>query len=250
MSPRRLSTSGEDSILAMLEREPARKRGKGASGARLAWHGAGAAVALALTGALVWMAANNDGLRPEVQDTVLAEAGTAPHAHAEAEAAGATIVQVAMAPVAAALDARPRSSAVIVDQPPAGAAPPLRLLKPAPNQPTPAAQAAPPLTAAPVAAPALTRAVARSAPPPAVRPAAAVPGRPKPVTAAKNTVRPAQARAQRSVNPARPADVGVDADVALISAVIVHANGHAPEGSQMTELLCQNDNCQARPPRQ
>ena len=33
MSPRRLSTSGEDSILAMLEREPARKRGKGASGA-------------------------------------------------------------------------------------------------------------------------------------------------------------------------------------------------------------------------
>ena len=65
-------------------------------------------------------------------------------------------------------------------------------------------------------------------------------------------MRPARAappKAQRPATAAR-ADAPVDPDVALISAVIVHANGHAPEGSPMTELLCPNDACQARPNRQ
>ncbi|MEW6761964.1 MAG: hypothetical protein AB1437_14180, partial [Pseudomonadota bacterium] len=72
----------------------------------------------------------------------------------------------------------------------------------------------------------------------------------RPATVARNAVRPAQAKAQRVAAPARAAEAPVDPDVALISAVIVHANGHAPEGSQMTELLCPNDSCQARPNRQ
>lgn len=67
---------------------------------------------------------------------------------------------------------------------------------------------------------------------------------------AKSAARPVPAKAARGVNPARSAETPVDADVALISAVIVHANGHAPENSQMTELLCPNDSCQARPPHQ
>lgn len=268
MSPRR-TTSGEDSILAMLEREPARKRARGSSGPRLAWYGASAMVVLALTGALVWMAANNDGLRPDVDETVLAEAASAsqrntPPAH---PAGAATILQVAMAP-----EAQPAGAAVIVDQaPPADAVPPLRLLKPGPeasaaqkpasDRPAPPAATATPARApAPVAA-APARPVAKTSPSPGaatVAPAearalarpAATPAKSRPVMVAKQGARPVQPKGQRGVTPARTADGPVDADVALISAVIVHANGHAPEGSQMTELLCPNDSCQARPSRQ
>lgn len=262
MSPRRATTSGEDSILAMLEREPARKRKSGTSGGRLLWYGMSATLALALTGALVWMAAHNDGLRPEVQETVLAEAEHAPPRIATAASDGptgaATILQVALAPAAAAPGAQATSAAVIVDQvPPAEAVPPLRLLKPAAEKSAPPARATASPTAPAAAAPA--RPVARASPssrPAAVAEArpqsrpATTPARSRPVTVARNAVKPAQAKAQRGVNPAKSPEAPVDADVALISAVIVHANGHAPEGSQMTELLCPNESCQPRPPRQ
>lgn len=266
MSPRRTATSGEDSILAMLEREPARKRGAKPSGIRLAGYGAGALLALALTGALVWMAANNDGLRPGVQETVLADTTQAPQrgAAADSPAAAATILQVAMAPAASAPDAQPGGAAVIVDQPPpAEAVPPLRLLKPAPGKPASEAAATPARNSTPAPVPAAAvaaRPVAKPSPParpaaPAAddtRPlnrAAAAPAAAKPRQAAlaKNAAKAAPAKAQRGVNPARSADAPVDADVALISAVIVHANGHSPEGSQMTELLCPNNTCQSRP---
>ncbi|MCC2972455.1 hypothetical protein [Massilia sp. IC2-476] len=242
MSPRR-STSGEDSILAMLEREPARKRGaRTSSGPRLVWYGASALLALSLTGALVWLAANNDGRRPDVQDAVLAEAVKssdlpAPNAPA--------LLQVAMAPP----EVRPPQAAVIVDQAPASdAVPPLRLLKPAQDKTAP--------VRVPVPAATSPQGAARSAPAP--RPAVVAPveakaapaPRPKPVLAAKSAPKPAAPKAPRSAPPAKPGEPAVDADVALISAVIVHANGHAPQNSQMTELLCPNDNCQARPPRQ
>lgn len=221
MSPRRFATSGEDSILALLEREPARKRGSKASGVRLAWYGTGASLAVALTGALVWLAANNEGPRLEAQDTVLAEARQAPQ-----QPTAALLRQVAMAPAA--------EAAVIVDQvdlpAPGDAVPPLRLLKPAPAAAAPAPR------------------VARAAAPP--RPAVVTPARPKPVMVAKGVVRPVAPKAQRGATTGKATEGPVDADVALISAVIVHANGHAPEGSQMTELLCPNDACQARPARQ
>ncbi|WP_091870569.1 hypothetical protein [Massilia yuzhufengensis] len=247
MSPRR--TSGEDSILAMLERDPARKRGSGRSAARLAWYGGGAAMALALVGALVWLAANNDGMRPNAQEMALAEAGKA----AQQQPAGVALIQVAMAPPA--LELRRTSAAVIVDQaPPPDGVPPLRLLKPAPPK-----AAAPARVPAPDALPA--RPLAKTAAPPrpapapapaakqAARPAPA-PARVKPVLAAKNTNRPGQAKAQRGTPPVKAADGAPDADVALISAVILHANGHAPEGSQMTELLCPNNACQSKPAQQ
>jgi len=269
MSPRRTATSGEDSILAMLEREPARKRKAGTSGIRLAWYGASAMLALALTGTLIWMAANNDGLRPEVQESVLAEAEQAPRRSAptqgDSPAGAATILQVAMAPAAAAPDTQPAGAALIVDQaPPAEAVPPLRLLKSAPEKPA-AATSMPPAARAtavsPVPAAVPPRSVAKTSPParpaapaaaetrPVPRPAAA-PAKARQVVVAKSAVKPAPAKAQRGVNPARSPDAPVDADVALISAVIVHANGHAPEGSQMTELLCPNNACQSRPPSQ
>jgi len=255
MSPRRPSaaaTSGEDSILAMLEREPARRR-KGAAGAassaRLAWYGAGGAVALALTGALVWLAANNDGRHRAAQDTMLADAGKAAQ-----RPAPASLPAPAPAPALrpAALELQPAGAAVIVDQAPTPeGVPPLRLLKPAPAAPPAPVPAAPvpvrPTAKAPPPRPA--PAVTAEARPAASRPAP-VPARPKPVLAAKGAARPAAPRAARPAAPARTPDAPLDADVALISAVIVHANGHAPPGSQMTELLCPNDSCKSRPARE
>ncbi|WP_306392628.1 hypothetical protein [Telluria beijingensis] len=174
-SPRR--GGREDSILARLEREPARRAGA-SQGMRLAWYGAASVVAMGLTATLAWLAA-----------------GTGP---APLEMA----VPDAPAPVASAPPA-PVETAVIVDAAPV---PPLRLLEPAPAAPAPVL-AAPPVvarTASPrIAAQARPRAQAtRPAPRQAARPA-------------------------RTVNPARAGEAQDDSDVALISAVIYHANGHA-----------------------
>ena len=278
MSPRR--TSGEDSILAMLERDPARKRSKAgahSSGGRLVWYGASAAVALALTGTLAWLAAGNQATAPDGSELHVEEALTAEakpmqqHAAPAARSAPALPLpapQVRQVAMAGRNDAplRAASPAVIVDQaPPADAVPPLRLLKPAP-----ANEAAPVLVPVPAARTSTPRPSVRTAPPaarvaatsaleprlaarPAARPAPATApaaARARPALATRTAPRPAQAKPQRTVNPARSGEQHVDADVALISAVIVHANGHAPQGSQMTELLCPNDSCKEKPARQ
>jgi len=218
MSPKRERTSGEDSILAMLERGPLRRRGaaRGASSLRVACYGASAVVVLSLTGALVWLAAGNDSRRLAAERT--ADAGPA-------------VVRVALS-ADAAPPTRTGSAAVIVDQQPAGV-PPLRMLKPAPATPA----KTPPTPAKPAIKPAPTPV------------ASAVTPRPRPPAVVRNVPRAAAAKVQRTA-PARTAEAPVDPDVALISAVIVHANGHAPENTQMTELLCPNDNCQSRPNRQ
>ena len=266
MSPRR--SSGEDSILAMLERDPARKRGKGAGG-RLAWYGASAAMAVVLTGTLVWLAAANDGRQVDgsaltLDHAILASPGSSPVAPSRGAPVSTPAVpsdppsavrQVAMATTMATAPpaARPTSAAVIVDQDPGDKVPPLRLLKPAP-----ARQAAPPAVRVP-APRATATAPARTAPRNAAAAARAAPqhagearqaARPRVLAAARNNARPGQGKAQRNPAPGKGAETQVDADVALISAVIVHANGHAPTGSQMTELLCPNDNCKEKPARE
>ena len=219
MSTKRERTSGEDSILAMLERDPLRRRGtgKGISRLRVACCGASAVVVLALTATLVLLAADNDGKRLDAERVAVAGPG---------------VVRVALEP-AAAPPARHGSAAVIVDQQPDGV-PPLRLLKPSP--------------AAPVKTPPSTPAkpVAKPAPLPA---ASVVAPRPRPPIVARNTARTAPAKTPRAAS-ARNAEAPVDPDVALISAVIVHANGQAPDNAPMNELLCPNDNCQSRPNRQ
>ena len=180
-SPRR--GGHEDSILAKLEREPARRAGAG-HGTRLAWYGTAVAVALGLTATLAWLAA---GVGPAPLEMAVRDAP-------------ATIAEPAPAPVERALivDAAP--------EPPAPAPapiPPLRLLEPA----------------------AATPIVARAAPPRRPEPRAAAPARPR-AQAARPAPRQA-ARPARTVNPARAGEAQDDSDVALISAVIYHANGHA-----------------------
>lgn len=192
MRPNLMSSSRrggrEDSILAKLEREPARRAGTG-QGARLAWYGAAVAVAVGLTATLAWLAAG---------------AGPAPLEVARTEAAPAPIAEMAPAPVETAVivDAAPALEPVLAAAP----VPPLRLLEPAAVPVAPVEAAPAPVKAAPARRP-----EAR----------AAVPARPR-AQAPRQAARPA-----RTVNPARAGESQDDSDVALISAVIYHANGHA-----------------------
>lgn len=214
----------EDSILARLEREPARRAAPGGTGVRVAWYGGAVLVALGLTGALAWLAAG--------QDT--------PHrvepAHA-AMAARAIVADEPAAPLAAAIivDAAPALPPVAAPAPVASTAhvlpppvPPLRLLRPAngarvPVKPTRTA-------AAPERSAAKTLAAA-----------------PAPFQARASAPRQA-ARPAKHAGPARVTEAP-DSDVALISAVIYHANGHALPDPEMNPDRCAGDACRPRPTR-
>lgn len=201
MRPNLMSSSRrggrEDSILAKLEREPARRTGAG-NGTRLAWYGAAVAVAVGLTATLAWLAAG---------------AGPAPLEVARPEAAPAPMADIVPAPVETALivDAAPAPEPEPVLAAAPAPVPPLRLLEPAVAPPAQAKAAPAPVKTAPVRRP-----EARAAAPARSR-----------VQAPRQAARPA-----RTVNPARAGESQDDGDVALISAVIYHANGHAapPEG--------------------
>lgn len=217
----------EDSILARLEREPARRTAPGGTGVRVAWYGGAVLVALGLTGALAWLAGGQDSPR-RVEP---AHAGIAARAILADEpaaplAAAAVIVDAAPVPVSAPASApAPAASTAHVLPPPV---PPLRLLRPAdgvrvPVKPTrtatvPERSAAKTLAAAP--APFQARA---SVPRQATRPA-------------------------KHAGPVRATEPP-DSDVALISAVIYHANGHALPDPEMNPDRCAGDTCRPRPTR-
>lgn len=202
MRPNLMSSSRrggrEDSILAKLEREPARRAGAGSgNGARLAWYGAAATVALGLTATLAWLAAGT---------------GPAPLGVAQPDAAPAPLAIASPAPVEAAMIVDTAPEPALAAAPPAAPIPPLRLLEPAAASPAPVK---------------VVPAPAKAAPPRRPEARAAAPARPRAGTS-RQAARPA-----RTVNPARAGDAQDDSDVALISAVIYHANGHAaPEEAE------------------
>lgn len=217
----------EDSILAKLEREPARRAAAGGSGIRLAWYGGAVVVALGLTCVLAWLAAGQDAL-PRLE---VARAGHVARSMAPAEEPGA-----------------PAASAVIIDAPPPAPVlpviatadlaphplPPLRLLKPAAVARPPVKPARP--SAVTERSVATAPATAKAAPP---VPAAAR----MRVAVARQAARPA-----KHPGPARIAEVP-DSDVALISAVIYHANGHALPEPDANPAHCTDDTCRPRPTR-
>lgn len=220
----------EDSILARLEREPARRAAPGGTGLRVAWYGGAVLVALGLTGALAWLAAGQD--TPHRVEP--AHAGMAARAIAADESAAplaaAIIVDAAPALAAAPMPASvsapaPAVSTAHVLQPPV---PPLRLLRPADGGRAPAkptrTTAAPERSAAKAAAPAPAPFQARA-------------------TVPRQAARPA-----KHAGPARVTEAP-DSDVALISAVIYHANGHALPDPEMNPDRCAGDACRPRPTR-
>jgi hypothetical protein len=218
----------EDSILARLEREPARRTAPGGTGVRVAWYGGAVLVALGLTGALAWLAAGQDSPH-RVEPAHAAMAARAIVADEPAAPLAAAIIvdaAPALAPVAAPVTTpAPAVSTADVLQPPV---PPLRLLRPADGVRAPAK---PTRTAA---------APERSA-------ARAVVPTPAPFQARATIPRQA-ARPTKHAGPARATEPP-DSDVALISAVIYHANGHALPDPEMSPDRCAGDACRPRPTR-
>ncbi|MEG0080576.1 MAG: hypothetical protein RR775_01655 [Massilia sp.] len=211
----------EDSILARLEREPVRRAAPGGTGMRVAWYGGAVLVALGLTGALAWLAAGQDTPH-RVEPT---HAGIA---------ARAIVADEPAAPLAAAIivDAAPALPPVSAPAPAASTAhvlpppvPPLRLLRPANGGRAPAK---PTHTAA-----APERSAAKT---------------PVPTFQARASVPRQAARPTKHAGPARITETP-DSDVALISAVIYHANGHALPDPEMNPDRCNGDACRPRPTR-
>ena len=221
----------EDSILAKLERAPAR-RGAAGNGARLAWYGMAAVLALGLTATLAWLAKGAVPAPLEMARTeaVPPAAASAPPAHAPA--ATALIVDAAPASALA-----PQAAPEPVLAPPAPApVPALRLLEPAATRPAPAR-----LAPAQVKAPPPRRPEPRAGADARLR-ASAAQGRAG--AAPRQSSRP-----PRTVDPARPGAAQDDSDVALISAVISHANGHAGPGEGEAPVACADGPCRTRPAR-
>lgn len=255
MSSRR--GAGEENILAMLERDSARRSGTRMTSPRLAWYCAAAAFSGILVGVVAWLAYDNHetatAMQVQVQaERVADEAATVappfpevPHTHASAPALEAS------------------AAAVIVDQPQSMPAAPPPLVMLPPEQAPKAKPTAPPKETAPVQA--------STAPAPAPAPAAT-----KPVAPAKADRQPALARADKSEKPApraarvaksaRPAaakagatartrsraappanaEPALDTDVALISAIIQHSERHRGERTQPAP--CSGPKCPPQPP--
>jgi hypothetical protein len=276
MSSRR--GAGEENILAMLERDSARRTGPRMSGVRLASYGAAAALAGILVGGVAWLAWDNHQGTQEVlaQHQAVNEVNEV-NATVPPVIPDAVLLPQAPPAVAAANPVDVPHTAVIVDESarkhdsivasaPASTVPPLVMLpphelngtKPAPT----AARVAPDTPPAklaksePVPAPAVVQKQVPAQAPvlkqaqapkqakvqaksnsekkadkaqkPASRPAkpAAAPARAKGATrlAAKG-----KAEASRARKAAPNAEPAVDSDVALISAIIQHAERHRGE---------------------
>lgn len=239
----------DDSILAKLEREPARRAG-GRTGRRLAWYGASGLLAVALTATLAWLAAGNgDQVLEVAQATASGPTGAAGAVTQPLQQAQPTTEEVLGLP-----QEHEAKSALIVDSAP-DTAPALRMLDAPAAKPTP-------VTAAPVAAPpapvrvATTVPAKRSEPRSEPRQERRADPRAEPRVAARPrnaSARPParpSSRSARTINPARSGEHD-DSDVALISAVIYHANGHATaDGNDENTSNCGDDSCRARPARQ
>ena len=271
MSSRR--TAGEENILAMLERDYARRPGTRMSGVRLASYGAAAALVGILAGGVAWLAYDNHQTGQEL----MAQHELANPVLAEVPPPQLTSPAPAPAPAADA----PRTAVIVDESAPArdttvaSAPPPLVMLpphelegaKPAPTprvapesaQPTPAKAEAPPVIVekkvvkaeapTPAARPATEKKVAKAAAPAAAKKAD------KAAKSASRTAKPAKARtvatakakpdATRQRKAAAGGDTAVDSDVALISAIIQHSERH--RGEREAAGPCKGPHCARKP---
>ena len=237
MSSRR--GAGEDNILAMLERDSARRPGTRMSGLRLASYGAAAALAGILAGGVAWLAYDNHQTAQELQarhdaaseaaPTLLAEAALPPHPPSPGPAPAVEAPRTAVIVD----EAAPRPEA-----PAAAAVPPLVMLppqevkgaQPTPPAPRPVPASVPPPAVKAEAPPPAPRAAKKTekAPTPAGRAVKPAPSRTAPAAKARLVV---AARARKAV---QKAEAAVDTDVALISAIIAQAERHRGEREALT----------------
>jgi len=255
MSARRVA--GEDNILAMLERDAARRAGARLSRGRLAWYGMAAAFSGILVGVVAWLAYDNhetaSAMQVQVQAERVAEGDDvlAPPLPVE----GRHPDPAPPAPPAPLSNKDAPPTAMIVDQPPAppSAPPPLVMLAPEEAARARAVAPAPASGPEPASAQAAAAPAASVSPSPSPAPASApsakaekspTPARlatsAKPEKATARAAKPQRATAAKAQAPARKrapapapaAEPGVDSDVALISAIIQHAERHRGEREQ------------------
>ncbi|MGJ9419651.1 hypothetical protein ACHAC9_18135 [Massilia sp. CMS3.1] len=250
---------GEENILAMLERDSARRPGTRMSGVRLASYGAAAALAGILAGGIAWLAYDNHRTAQELQvqhdlaivaaPPMMADAAVPPSVPPAAVTAPAPVMEAPRTAVINDESARGRDATL------ASAPPPLVMLPPhelAGAKPPPAA-AAP----RPVQESVRPKPVKSETAPAAARPAAQkkVDKAPKLASrAVKSTparsAGPAKARLEGNARPrkvAPSADAPVDSDVALISAIIQHSERH--RGERDAAGACSGPKCPPKPTR-
>jgi len=218
MSSRR--GAGEENILAMLERDAARRSGTRMTSPRLAWYCAAAAFSGILAGAVAWLAYDNHETASAMQVQVQAER--------VAEGGADTVSPPPLGAQAPAPGAEPQAAVIVEQQPEAPPAPPPLVMLPpeaalaataAPAEPKPAKADRDGMPAKHDAAARPAKADKRGK---ADKPAAG----PRRTAAAR-----IPARTRKAAAPA-PADSAVDTDVALISAIIQHADRHRSEREQ------------------
>lgn len=240
--------SGEDNILARLERDG--KRGAAAKSwksAKAAWCGLAGAAVFGLVGVLAMLTRENVALNKkpivvdakpsafEVDPGLLSRGGFAPLPPGNAPDKIAAAIS----------DVRPERP--WKDDPPAKA-PPMVMLKPAAPAPAKpvvvAARATPPKPAAkspaakpaaPVARVAMAAQLKTFVMPPPLRPATPPPPRTVAAIAPARAKKPAPA----AVAKAEP----IDSDIALLSAIIMHASRHAGERAQIEAAQCGGKKC-------
>ena len=217
MSPGRRPASGDDNILARLERDAKRGRpGMRWKRSWIAWCSVASLAIIGLIGVLASLARENVELH-------------APMAAAERRAAPERDMSVAsvnagFAPLPT-VAAPPKQPAKVVDTRSVTktddvARPALVMLRPE------AAPAKPAVAPAPVRAPAPRAARSKTV---AARPAAIAP---------RKTVVATATRPKKAVAAAAAAEPAVDSDVALLSAIILHASRHAGERAQLEAARC------------
>ena len=231
-SSARRSASGDDNILARLERDARRGRvGKhGWKHARLAWCLLASVAVIGLVGTLASLTRENRSVnRPPL---LIEASSTAPEISAPSAAA---LVKGGFAPLPA---PDLKLAAAVVDMPPEPVKPPpMVMLKPAPE----AAPAKPAALPEPAPAPKPKRAV-KSAPAkpaakaPPVKIAVVKPVPVRPVVAAAPPPRPKKSPAATAT--VAPEAAVVDSDVALLSAIIMHSSRHSAERAQQEAARC------------
>ena len=223
MSATRRPASTEDNILARMERD-ARRGGGGAAWKRswIAWCGLASLAIIGLIGFLASLARENI----EIHQAAPLAATTAAPDPAGARPPIAAVPDAGFAPLPpASVPAQPKLPAAVADarparpsaRPDAATRPALVMLKPAP-----------------------VKAVAVAG---AAKAATATPRKSAPVAAVKPPPRAAVASVPRSKKPSpvpatAAAEPAVDSDVALLSAIIMHASRHAGERAQLEAARC------------
>ena len=260
MSASRRAGGADDNILARLERD-AKRATSGKSWknqTRLAWCGLASLAVVGLIATLASLAKENMAVH---RQPLVIEAKASPPEPVAVPASAAPRSKSGFAPLpagtvkmaAAVIEVAPER-AVAISSPPVHV-PPMVMLKPAaaakPAATPPAARSTPPKAnanakstpakSAPsgTSAPARTavaaspaRTVVATAP---ARPAVAAPS-PRPVVAAAAPARPK--KTTPAAPSARPEPAAIDSDIALLSAIIMHASRHAGERAQMEAAQC------------